>query len=110
MIYLILLFHWLGDFVLQTDWMAKNKSHDLRALGGHVLVYGFCLLPLTGLICWHWVVVNMLLHFAVDLVTSKITKYLYEKEDRHNFFVVIGFDQLLHTTILIYTFNKMSGG
>ena len=39
---LILAAHMLGDFLLQTDWMADNKKCDLLALSVHVTIYTFC--------------------------------------------------------------------
>jgi hypothetical protein len=35
----LLIAHFFGDFVLQDDWMALNKSKDLKALLTHVGVY-----------------------------------------------------------------------
>ena len=93
---LILVLHWLSDFVLQTDWMAKNKSTSNKALGLHILVYSIPFL----VIGWKFALFNGVLHFGVDYVTSRMSKKFYEKGDIHNFFVVIGFDQVLHYSML----------
>jgi hypothetical protein len=44
--------HMVGDFILQTDWQARNKYGGLgdererqRALWSHVLVYTLCFVP-----------------------------------------------------------------
>lgn len=50
-----------------------------------------------------WLFINAIAHGTVDYVTSRVTSALWKKGDVHNFFVVIGFDQLLHVAILIYT-------
>jgi hypothetical protein len=35
----MLTLHFIGDFLLQSDWMALNKSKNWDALSQHVLVY-----------------------------------------------------------------------
>lgn len=102
-IILILLVHWFADFVMQTDQMAKNKSTSWKWLSSHILVYSGCLLVFGPL----YALVNGLAHFFTDAITSRITSYLYNKGDVHNFFVVIGADQVLHYVVLIYTIPLM---
>ncbi len=103
-----LLVHWIGDFFLQSNWMATNKSKNIEPLLAHVLTYSLCLLVLM---CWVvddlllFVLINGALHFCIDFVTSRITSYFWAKEDKHNFFVVIGLDQFLHNVCLITTLS-----
>lgn len=100
----ILLVHWIADFVLQKREWANNKSKSIIALGKHCAVYSLCLMPFIfpfGVMYW---AINSFGHFVIDFCTSKATSKLYLKGDYHNFFVVIGFDQLLHYTLLFYPF------
>ena len=101
----ILAIHWIGDFVLQTDWQAKNKSKNNQALIAHVsgytivlLVYGLIFLPVE--IAYPWALTNGVIHFAVDYVTSRVNTYLWNKGKIHEFFVSVGFDQLIHYACL----------
>ena len=106
----ILTVHWFGDYVLQTSWQASNKHKRLDALAGHVAVYTIVigiaasfLFPLT-LVRWAaFTALNGVLHFATDFVTSRISFTLRAKQDWHRFFVVIGFDQLVHQVTLAAT-------
>jgi hypothetical protein len=111
-IYLYLLcIHWFADFVLQTRWQAENKSKNNIALSRHVLVYttvlflaGFPLVSRVIMNEWsYFVLLNGILHFCTDYITSRITSRLYAKQDYHNFFVVIGLDQLIHQLTLAFT-------
>lgn len=101
--------HWIADFVLQTHWQASNKSKRLDALFAHVTVYMVALLVASlALFGNHEVVVrfvllNAALHLLTDYFTSRESSKLYAKQDWHNFFVVIGFDQLIHQTTLAAT-------
>lgn len=102
---MLLAVHWVADFVLQTHWQASNKSKNNVALARHVLVYTACLaagaLPLLawpdrGIQWLAFVAANGALHFATDYGTSRWSSRLWSKQDWHNFFVVIGLDQLIH--------------
>lgn len=101
--------HWLADFVLQTRWQASNKSKNNVALFRHVLVYAVVLGAAAGMIFgtgvgWlAFVLLNFIFHFATDYFTSRWTSRLYAKQDWHNFFVVIGMDQLIHQATLAAT-------
>lgn len=110
--FLALLFvHWIADFVLQTDWQAKNKSSDNVALGKHVATYTICLglavpiifHPANPVACLAFIALNGVMHFATDYYTSRLNSWLWAKGDVHNFFVAVGFDQLIHQFTLALT-------
>ena len=102
---LILWLHFIGDFLLQTDEMALNKSHSWKWLSIHALVYGLPFYVVLGLINFKagviYALINSILHGLVDTVTSRITARLWAKGERHWFFVVIGLDQVIHYTCLL---------
>lgn len=109
----VLVLHFLGDFVFQNNWMAQNKSKDYLALLSHCTIY--MLVLFFGLLCLPeeilttkqmtqiipFVSTTFVSHLLIDLVTSKINSILYAAEDKHVFFVSVGLDQLLHTSLLI---------
>ena len=123
--------HWVSDFVLQSGWMATNKSRNWWALSSHVAVYTaslgvimlvsgafflqevyehapnaviYAMTPVAFLL---WVAINGILHFITDAITSRITTQLWIKGDMHNFFVVVGFDQLVHYICLFTTLTAL---
>lgn len=95
--------HFIADFVLQSDWMATNKSRRWDALALHVAVYAACFAWMG----WRFVAVTFAAHFVTDAVTSRITSRLWVAGSRHWFFVVVGLDQWLHATQLILTSQFM---
>lgn len=118
--------HFIGDFVLQSNWMGINKSTRWDALALHVAIYALCF-------CWTphpavFMAVTFASHFLTDAVTSRITsrlwffsqhRGLFARVDggqqlrepienpwmpiagkRRWFFVAIGADQLIHAWTL----------
>ena len=109
----VLIVHWIFDFFLQTNWQATNKSKNNYALAQHVKVYSIGLLLLGFLnlnmfdhtwMMIGFVAVNAVAHFFVDYVTSRASSSLYAKGELHDFFVTVGFDQLLHYLTILGTF------
>lgn len=112
LILVILVAHFVADFVCQSDWMAVNKSTSWSALSVHVGVYGLVLLGITvpvlaqyttGTHLLLWGVTNVLCHFVQDAVTSRVNAILWKEGERHWFFVGIGADQLLHYVTMFVT-------
>lgn len=126
----LILLHFIGDFILQSNWMALGKSKSIPPLTFHVLVYSLVFLPFYG---FHFWIVTFYLHWIVDFITSRITSKLWfidlfptscKPEDadpnwstyyahirenkRHWFFVMIGFDQLIHYVCLGLTLKYIS--
>jgi hypothetical protein len=83
-IFLILAIHFVGDFILQSDWMARNKSKNNDALFLHVSFYGIFLFIMT--LNPAWAFINSLLHFATDYITSRINAKLWQAGQVHYFF------------------------
>lgn len=123
MIYVLLVAHFVGDFICQSDWMALNKSKRWDALALHVSVYSGVIYGCLYLAGWYWasgldracclplwvprfapyVAGNFIAHFVQDAITSRINAKLWQANERHWFFVGIGADQLLHYVTLFVT-------
>lgn len=97
---LIVWLHFFGDFICQTAYMAANKSKSNMVLFQHVAIYSLPLYVFGPV----FALVNMVLHFMTDWVTSRITSRLWYYEDKHWFFVVVGLDQAIHFTCLFGTY------
>lgn len=133
----LLFFHFIADFVCQTDEMATRKSKENQWLVWHVVVYTsvFCSLVFFAAALTHlpprgsaifvdaywksivdflgllslFALVNGLLHFATDYVTSRVNSYFFLKKMRHWFFVGIGIDQFIHYATIILTYKWILG-
>lgn len=99
-ILLIVWLHFIGDFIFQSDEVAKRKSSENKVLFIHVVYY---MVPFVifGVVFW---LVNFVFHFLTDYVSSRLTSRLYQAGERHWFFVVIGADQALHMTALFLSY------
>lgn len=108
---LIQAFHYVADFLCQTRQMATNKSKSIYWLTLHVLVYSTATTigwayfnsDITTL-CYVWLT-TFITHWLTDFTTSKVTTYFYLKNNMFGFFSTIGFDQLIHATTLLLTYN-----
>ena len=110
----VTLIHFVADFMLQTHWMATNKSKSNKALSFHILVYMGALFIGAGVLMGFlgtftfsalvlFVLINGCAHFLTDHITSRATSALWAQEKTHDFFVVIGLDQVLHYLVLFTT-------
>ena len=110
----ILFGHTVADFIFQSNWMAINKSSRIQALLSHIVTYTTVLGLFIAVLSFYrgvqfigscvFLSVNTLAHFITDFITSRITSNLWKQEKRHAFFITIGFDQLAHVVVLIWTF------
>jgi hypothetical protein len=115
----ILIVHWFADFALQTHHMSTRKSSSNYYLSMHVGVYTFTTIVMWALVfpftsihvsslgIWLSFAAIFITHWITDYFTSRLTSKLYKEQRYHDFFVVIGFDQVLHYSQLLITFNYL---
>ena len=108
----VIFIHWFADFVLQTHWQATNKSKNNLALTMHVLVYSSIWVGIAGLysiltgnyyMVLFFPTITFVCHWITDYLTSRLNTILYNKGDIHNFFVSVGWDQVMHYAQLFIT-------
>lgn len=98
--------HFLGDFILQTDQMAMEKSSDWRMLTIHAGVYSIGFIVVFG---HTYGIVNLVLHWCIDGISSRITSKLWKSKRCNAFFTTIGADQAIHMSCLMITYHLMFG-
>lgn len=120
-IVMIFFVHWIADFVLQSDEDAKGKSKYVKNLINHTASYSlFWFTPLLiyssaikffhintmGILhdAFDFVCITFVLHTITDYFTSRLNAILWEDKRVHDFFVSVGFDQVLHYIQLFITF------
>ena len=118
---IIVLTHWIADFVLQAEEWALGKSKSLSPLLKHTAIYSVCwFLPtlvfshnLTGSLLF--VAITFVAHTITDYFTSKIVSkrfadnYYGSPIPNFGAFTIIGFDQVLHYLQLIITWHYIFG-
>ena len=115
-----LLLHWYADFVVQTDKQAKGKSSNNWQLLAHTSSYSLIITICTYILYWtnsfgaqYWYIplifgiIQFVTHTVIDWMTSRINKKLWEDGYVHEFFVMIGFDQLIHYIILFSSLSLL---
>ncbi len=113
-ILIILIVHYLADFCLQTHEQSQKKSSEFKWLIYHTGTYSLVWLFTTWALyssfaaAFLFATITLVVHTATDYVTSRIGKPFWEKQDFHNGFAVIGFDQVLHYVQLLLTHHLIT--
>jgi hypothetical protein len=103
---LILLKHFIVDWVIQTDEMANEKGnkptllflHGLEHAIGTLIIVLFFISPVKALML---VTMEMLIHCAIDFIKSRIMSSTKWKFPQKDFLISMGFDQFLHQVTYI---------
>lgn len=108
----VIITHWFADFVLQSDEDAKGKSTSWKHLLSHTIDYSAVwatislglvyFVNLPSIFLW-FAPITFVLHTLTDYFTSRLNSKLWGAGRVHDFFVSIGFDQILHYAQLFGT-------
>jgi hypothetical protein len=98
MIWNLLLAHFLGDFLLQTDWIARRKE-EFSVLLLHVAILFSLMILLAGnnrIILWPYLLLIALIHLIQDRIKINLT-------NKNNRQTVLYFflDQIIHVATII---------
>ena len=118
---LIIVLHWVADFVFQAEKWALGKSKTWAPLLKHTITYSSLWVVPVWLMTGDWI--NSLLFVVITFVAHTITDYftsrVVSKKFANNYygspipnfgaFSTIGFDQVLHYTQLILTWYWLFG-
>ena len=111
--------HLIGDWLLQTEWQALNKDHNLRALFTHISVYSLVILGVLvakfGFQNYsvYWVVgMIAITHACIDrrwpvLWFMKTFRLIVEREPEQ--WLTMAVDQIFHILLLSLAALILSG-
>jgi len=123
--FIIIVFHYIGDFIFQDEEWAVGKSKSFICLIRHTLTYSFLWLVFSYLLFRYYegytpsesligsmlfFIITLFSHTITDYYTSRITSNLFAKKKLGSpipnlgAFSMIGFDQLLHYLQLFTTY------
>lgn len=111
-IILIILLHFVADFLCQMRWMALGKCTSNTVLFQHIAAYSSVffvasfLTPAFGLM---FVLVNAIGHAITDWCSSRIGKWFHEQNQMYWFFATLGLDQTIHMLTLILSYEWLQG-
>lgn len=123
-IVILLIAHWLGDFVLQKEEWARGKHNSFTDLISHTLHYALAMYVIVLVfhlfkygndiqfmhLLYFWAI-TLVTHTIVDFFTSKFTHMYsskmqwYFKNKSIGFFPMIGLDQTIHFIMLFYSYK-----
>jgi len=118
---LLIFIHWIADFVIQKSEWQSTKSFDTKNLIKHTLTYSLLMFVGVEIMSGHYrmmgaqywytpllfSIIQFVTHTGIDYVTSRVNSSLWKQKRTHDFFVSIGFDQVLHYVILFYSYKLL---
>ena len=94
--------HFLADFILQTNWMARGKEQRSE-WGPPLLAHALCHAILTLVITlvtapqlWWLSLIDLVVHLAIDRSKTLVAQRGGWRTDEAQFWWLLGFDQYLH--------------
>jgi hypothetical protein len=116
---LIVIAHFVGDWIFQSRYIAQTKSERIESLAEHLFYYGFTIGTVAywfvGVDAIVWALINVILHGLWDwnyyrfgkkfMKTQGITTENYT--EKKLFWDSIAIDQAFHLTTLIFTLRML---
>jgi hypothetical protein len=124
---ILIIIHYIGDFLFQTEWMAINKSKSITILISHTFIYTitFYTVFILYIIIYDTFINNIeitikwfaffpitfIFHTIIDYISSKITSKKFKNKEYYTgipnmgAFSIIGLDQVFHYITLFLTYQ-----
>ena len=109
---ILLIAHFIGDFLCQNRYIATRKSEDFLVLTFHVIIYSTVMYLVSSFFLSNKINVdyfnafNFIAHLITDFLTSRLNKFNYKRHGvGYLFFSGIGLDQLIHSLTIILSYN-----
>lgn len=132
--FILIVIHYVADFMAQTEEMALGKSKSFKVLLKHTWRYTFIFFIFFALWCayqnhighvkaidigWDWRMflffpITFVFHTIIDYVSSRITARKFAKKEYYTgipnmgAFSIIGLDQLFHYGTLFLTYHLLT--
>ncbi len=112
-----LICHLVGDYVLQTDWMAKNKTSSLFAALVHAFFYALPFVLITGLTWALFVIFSthiLIDHYRLAGMIMRLKQWSWKRADHPatppdiNLMLLIVIDNTIHLTINYFSIKYLS--
>lgn len=101
---LIVVLHFIGDYILQTYEMMMYKSKSNLWLLYHATVYSLSFVIFFG---WQYALLNGSLHAATDFFSSRMNNKLENCKNPKWFYTSMAFDQMIHLIALFWTYTLL---
>ena len=98
---MILVLHFVGDFLLQNTWMLETKRSNLRAMGAHII----CIFAVLAPVGFIWAAVNCVSHTIMDFISSRFIERLWAEKRAYWFYLYVGLAQAAHIIMLFLTYK-----
>jgi len=96
--------HFLGDYILQTGWMARGKSEAglgfVLPLFTHSIVHAALTMAIILVVepqLWYLALLDFAVHFVLDRVkSSPLLLGRFGDADKRSYWIPLGLDQMAH--------------
>ena len=119
-ILILLLGHWVSDYIFQQKAIVLNKFKKFNLLLRHTFEYTtmltifiviMLLFKILNQEIWYFIInfwiITFVFHLIVDYITSILSTHSWRAKSRVDFFSVVITDQLIHLFILFLTVSYL---
>lgn len=116
----LLVGHFISAFLFQSDVMASQKGKHLSWFLLHAMIYVVSLffIMLLGMVVfdsftwslvWRFVLINALTYSVAGFIMSTVNAESKERKQHYMLSIGMGFEQLLHASVIVYSLSYLLG-